>query len=202
MTTGFLALLVAPGKVGLATVLVLIAAVLDGVDGALARHIGGDRAFGAQLDSLADLLCFCIVPAHVMYETVLKDMPVPGLLTSCVFVLAGAWRLARFPLVQQPGHFVGLPTPAAGGLLMLLTLWAPAVAVLLGAALLSALMVSSLRFPTVLGAATMRLGRRGHKPDQRHRRGPAGPCRQHTAERADSALRTPGKGGMPRWGRR
>lgn len=216
LTTGFLALLVAPVKVALATALVLLAAVLDGVDGALARRAGGDRTFGAQLDSLADLLCFCVVPAFTVHETVLKDMPVPGLLASCGILLAGAWRLARFPLVQQQGHFVGLPTPAAGSLIMLLALGAPAVPALLGVALLSALMVSSLRFPTVrAAAAAVRPGRGAHTPRPWPRRehprlvprvlartrrprsrGPGRAGRQRAVERAGRALRVLRKGGM------
>ena len=163
LTGGFLALMLVPVHLGLAVVLVLLAAVLDGVDGALARRAGGDRTFGAQLDSLADLLCFCIVPALAAHHAARAQLPALGLLVSCVFLLTGAWRLARFPLVQQPGLFIGLPTPVAGGLLMLLTLWAPHTVVILGAALLSALMVSRVPFPTVLTAVAR--VRTRHHPD-------------------------------------
>jgi phosphatidylserine synthase len=52
-------------------------------------------------------------------------------------VVAGAWRLSRFPLVQEQGHFVGLPTPAAGVTIMLLVLATPSVAALVGAGVLS-----------------------------------------------------------------
>ncbi len=173
LTSGFLGLVLVPTQPGLAVALVLLAAVLDGVDGALARRAGGDGPFGAQLDSLADLLCFCVVPAYAAHLVVRAALPLLSLPVSCVFLLAGAWRLARFPLVQRSGVFVGLPTPAAGGVLMLLTLWAPVAAVLVGAAGLSALMVSSLRFPSVLAVAAS-VGGRGRPRRIRPRgRGPA-----------------------------
>ncbi len=174
LTLGFLALLVVPHRVGLATTLVLLAAGLDGLDGALARRSGGDHTFGAQLDSLADLVCFCVVPAFTLHHAVVSGPSAPAVLAPCAVVVAGAWRLARFPLVQQQGHFVGLPTPVAGGLIMLLVLWAPVVVALLGAVVLSALMVSSIRFPTVLAAATtVRPGHRAHALRRRFGRRPA-----------------------------
>jgi len=154
LTGGFLALILVPTHPAQAAVLVLLAAVLDGADGALARRAGGDRTFGAQLDSLTDLVCFCVVPAFATYHALRPQLPVLGLLMSGGFLLTGAWRLARFPLVQQPGLFIGLPTPAAGGLLMLLPPWAPPAAVVIGAALLSALMISTVPFPTVPAAVT------------------------------------------------
>jgi len=169
LTLGFLALVVAPSELGLAALLVVLAGVLDGVDGVLARRAGGDHTFGAQLDSLTDLLCFCVVPAYTTYQVVDDGLQVPGLLSSCLFLLAGAWRLARFPLVQRQGSFVGLPTPAAGALLMLLALLAPPVAVLLGAVLLSALMISTLRCPSVLAAAASVRPRRPDLPGRRLR---------------------------------
>ena len=150
---GFVALVLTSSQLAVATALVLLAALLDGVDGALARRAGGDRTFGAQLDSLADLLCFCVVPAFALHQVAPSAVAVGGVLVGCCVVLAGAWRLSRFPLVQVQGHFVGLPTPAAGVVLMVLALATPAGVALAGALVLSALMVSSLRFPTVLAAA-------------------------------------------------
>lgn len=163
LVAGFLALVATPTQALLATVLVLLAALLDGVDGALARRAGGDRTFGAQLDSLADLLCFCVVPALALHHAAPSSLAVIWVLGGCCVVLAGAWRLSRFPLVQEEGHFIGLPTPAAGVLLMVLALWAHPGVALAGALVLSALMVSSVRFPTVLAAAaSVRPGDRAH----------------------------------------
>ena len=159
---GFLALVATSSRLALATALVLLAALLDVVDGALARRAGGDRTFGAQLDSLADLLCFCVVPALALHH-VSSQSPVTGVLVGCCVVLAGAWRLSRFPLVQEQGHFVGLPTPAAGLTVMVLALATPPAAALAGAVVLSVLMVSSVRFPSVLAAAAS--VRPGHRAD-------------------------------------
>lgn len=168
LVVGFLALLLVPVWPGAALVLVLTAAVLDGVDGALARRSGKDHTFGAQLDSLADLLCFCVVPAFALYQ--LAPVPLAAAAGSGV-VLAGSWRLSRFPLVREHGHFVGLPTPAAGCLVLPLALWAPPALALIGAVALSALMVSSVRFPTVpVVVARVRRSRRIGPGPQRRRR--------------------------------
>lgn len=154
MTAGFLALATAAAHPWITLLLVALAGVLDGVDGALARRRGGDHTFGAQLDSLTDLLCFCVVPAYALMQSAESSRPGVATLAALSFLLAGAWRLARFPLVQQSGHFVGVPTPAAGGLLvLLLALPAPAWAAVACAPVLAVLMVSSLRVPTVLAAA-------------------------------------------------
>ena len=165
LSAGFAALLLVPTRLGTATALVAVAAVLDGIDGALARRRGGDLTFGAQLDSLADLLCFCVVPALALHQAAQPRAASAGSIIAGLFLLAGAWRLARFALLQRRGHFVGLPTPVAGILVMLLALWAPVAPALLGAALLGVLMVSALRFPTVpAAAAVVRSGRRGNRP--------------------------------------
>jgi CDP-diacylglycerol---serine O-phosphatidyltransferase len=160
---GFLALVATSSRLALATALILLAALLDVVDGALARRAGGDHTFGAQLDSLADLLCFCVAPALALHHASSAQPPVTGVLAGSSVILAGAWRLSRFPLVQEQGHFVGLPTPAAGVTIMLLVLGTPPGAALVGAVVLSALMVSSIRFPSVLAAAaSVRPGDRAH----------------------------------------
>lgn len=174
LSAGFLALLVAASNVGLATVLVLLAALLDWVDGALARRSACDHTFGSELDSLADLVCFGVVPAYTLYRVLLGELGVIGLLGCLAFLLAGAWRLARFPLVQRTEHFVGLPIPAAGILTMLLAMWCPeAVPALLAAAVLSALMVSTVPFPTVGALA------RGVIPDRSATQRPRPAGRRH-----------------------
>ncbi len=171
LVAGFLALLLVPVRPGAALVLVLTAAVLDGVDGALARRSGKDHTFGAQLDSLADLLCFCVVPAFALYQLAPAQLAPLAAAAGSGVVLAGSWRLSRFPLVQEHGHFVGLPTPASGCLVLPLALWAPPVPALVGAVALSALMASSVRFPTVpVVAARVRRSRRIGPGPQRRRR--------------------------------
>ena len=200
LCAGFLALLSVERSLGLTAALVGLAAVLDLVDGALARRSGCDRRFGAQLDSLADLVCFGVVPAYAVYVALLSRLPVAGVVVCLLFVVAGAWRLARFPLVQRSDRFIGLPIPAAGLAVVLLALWmpVPAVAAVLAVGL-SALMISTVPFPTVgmiAGAiprppaprAGLRRVRRRRPPvagaPRTHRRGPVRPL-------------TLGKRGMP-----
>ena len=150
LSTGFVALLVSQRSVALAAALVAVAAVLDGVDGVLARRSGCDPAFGGQLDSLNDVVCFGLVPAATLWWAVLHELPVAGALVCAGFLVAGAWRLARFHLVQRPDRFVGLPIPAAGVLLMAVALWSPlAWLAALAAVALSGLMVSTLPIPTL-----------------------------------------------------
>lgn len=148
--TGFAALLVAQDSVAVAAGLVACAAALDVADGALARRSGCDRTFGGQLDSLTDVVCFGVVPAATLWWALLHETPVVGAVACGGFLAAGAWRLARFHLVQRHDHFVGLPIPMAGLALMAVALWCPlgwlAAAV---AVALSALMVSTLPIPTL-----------------------------------------------------
>ena len=147
---GFLAVLVAPTNVGAAAALVGSAAVLDFLDGAAARRGAGGSDFGMNLDSLADLVSFGAAPALALYHASFRAWPVVGFFVCFAFVLAGTWRLARFPLVKQATTFVGLPIPLAGVLLVLLAAWTPPILLALLVTLgLSALMVSRLPFPTL-----------------------------------------------------
>lgn len=170
---GFGALLVTRDSVALAAALVGVAASLDAVDGMLARRWGGDRAFGGQLDSLSDIVCFGVVPAATLWWAVLQPLSTLGLLASGVLVVAGAWRLARFHLVQHPARYVGLPIPVSGLLIMASALWRPQpwLGVLVALAV-SALMVSTLPIPTLPAVARALDPRnRPHRPAslRRHR---------------------------------
>lgn len=106
--------------------LLCIAAFLDGIDGKVARKLKAESPTGAQLDSLADFLNFCITPALIAFEWHLKDMYFFGWLTTLIFLAGGAYRLARFNVMYSKGvenitsnYFVGLPTPAGAILLFL-----------------------------------------------------------------------------------
>ena len=164
LTAGFLALVAMPTNLLQATVLVLLAAGFDSLDGAMARRLptktplrsNVDSAtkglFGANLDSLADLVSFGVVPALALYLAVLHSLPILGLVGCLGFLLCGAWRLARFPLVKNPCRFVGLPIPPAGVVVMVLAAWGPPrLFALLAISTLSVLMISSLPFPTLSG---------------------------------------------------
>lgn len=169
LVVGFTALLVSQHAVGLAALLVVCSAACDAVDGALARRSGCDRAFGGQLDSLTDVVCFGVVPAVTLWWALLHRLSVLGAVVCGGFLVAGAWRLARFHLEQQPDRFVGLPIPPAGLLLMAVSLWCPSPwPALLVTVVVSALMVSTVSVPTVpaiIGALPPR--RRTHAAPRR-----------------------------------
>jgi CDP-diacylglycerol---serine O-phosphatidyltransferase len=127
LAAGFLAMLaVIDAQIWRATIWVIVAAVLDSLDGAVARGRSDDHAFGTNLDSLADMVSFGVVPAIALYLGPLHAMPILGLGASLVFLLGAAWRLARFPLVKRCDCFLGMPMPVAGVLLMVFLLWRPA----------------------------------------------------------------------------
>lgn len=174
LSGGFGALLVSQDAVGLAAGLIAGSAVLDGVDGALARRSGRDQAFGGQLDSLNDIVCFGLVPAATLWWALLHQLPVVGAVACGGFLIAGAWRLARFHLVHRPDRFVGLPIPPAGLLLMAVALWCPLPWLAVVAALaLSALMVSALPIPTLQAiAGALPPGARSHRATSRRPRRP------------------------------
>lgn len=108
--------------------LIVFAALIDGLDGHLARRLKSTSDFGAELDSLADFLNFGVAPALLVYQALLDDARGVGWLFVLVFTICCCLRLARFNVakaLETPGeqkskrHFVGVPAPA-GALLALL----------------------------------------------------------------------------------
>ncbi|WP_019202072.1 phosphatidylcholine/phosphatidylserine synthase, partial [Tsukamurella sp. 1534] len=118
----------AEGKIDLSILLVVVAAVLDGLDGRVARLLGASTKIGAELDSLADAINFGVTPALILYFTCLDGSPA-GWAVVLVYVVAMVLRLARFnTLAADPtapaytkDFFVGVPAPA-GALLVLVPL--------------------------------------------------------------------------------
>lgn len=100
---------------------IMLAILMDMVDGRIARWTKTTSSFGIEFDSLSDLISFGVAPAVMMYMLVLNTMHKPGIAISLFFVLAGALRLARFNTKAQGGEpsseFVGLPIPAAAAVL-------------------------------------------------------------------------------------
>jgi CDP-diacylglycerol--serine O-phosphatidyltransferase len=113
----------------LAVAFILAAAIIDGMDGRVARMLGATSNFGAQLDSLSDFVCFGVCPALLMYMWQLHDIKGMGWAVVLFFAVCAALRLARFNTMlyddkKQPWEkqfFVGVPAPA-GGILCLLPL--------------------------------------------------------------------------------
>src|ERR1035437_11097449 len=79
-----------------AAVAIFVAMVLDGLDGRVARLTRTQSAFGAEFDSLSDMVCFGAAPALIMYEWALKDLGRFGWISAFVFCVGAALRLARF----------------------------------------------------------------------------------------------------------
>lgn len=107
------------GQFKTAAVAILIAAVFDALDGKIARATHTLSKFGAEFDSLADLVSFGMAPALMMYLWVLQPMGRLGWLAAFLFMACGALRLARFNTnldQSSDGYFVGLPIPAAAGM--------------------------------------------------------------------------------------
>lgn len=115
------------GKIELGVYLILGAAVLDSVDGRIARLLKGTSKFGAELDSLADFVSFGAVPALVLYLWGMNEAGPIGWIAVLVFAICGALRLARFNVqIEDPNQpawmanfFTGVPIPAGAVLVML-----------------------------------------------------------------------------------
>jgi len=143
------------GKHGMAAVLVIIAMLLDGLDGRVARALNAQSEFGKELDSLSDVISFGVAPAFIMYVVAFNDpsviSPAFAWIVTAIFPICGALRLARFNVIAGvPGYFIGLPIPAAGGVLCTLALFASDINVyvlLVSTVLLSYLMVSTVKYP-------------------------------------------------------
>ncbi|MFH1824933.1 MAG: CDP-diacylglycerol--serine O-phosphatidyltransferase [Candidatus Firestonebacteria bacterium] len=106
--------------------LILLAMVLDLLDGIIARLTKTDSAFGLEFDSLADLTSFGIAPAVILYLSVLRYHGKLGWFFASVYVIGGALRLARFNsshVKTDSKNFTGLPIPAAAGILVSYTLF-------------------------------------------------------------------------------
>ncbi len=118
------------GRFELAIVAVVFAAVLDGIDGRVARFLKSTSDFGEQMDSLADFVNFGVAPAMILYLWVLNGARSLGWVVALVFAMCGCLRLARFNVMleapDQPdwkvNFFTGVPSPA-GALLALLPVY-------------------------------------------------------------------------------
>ncbi len=118
--SGFFAIVQAMnGKFEIAAVAIFIAMVFDGLDGRVARLTHTQSAFGAEYDSLSDMVSFGAAPALVIYVWALKDMGKLGWIAAFIYCVGAALRLARFNTnieVVDKRYFQGLPSPAAAAL--------------------------------------------------------------------------------------
>ncbi|HAD81897.1 MAG: CDP-diacylglycerol--serine O-phosphatidyltransferase [Candidatus Edwardsbacteria bacterium RIFOXYD12_FULL_50_11] len=141
--------------------LIILAGFFDSIDGMVARLTHHYSRFGAELDSLSDVVSFVLAPMILIYPLALKNLGLWGSLTAFAFVVAGAIRLARFNAniksLNEKEIFHGLPTPAAGGVVASFLLFSNAVGydlslvrfIPLVIILLSFLMVSDIEYPPI-----------------------------------------------------
>ena len=95
---------------------IFLSAILDGLDGKVARMTGTTSKFGVELDSLADVIAFGVAPGVLMYTWALKPFGKLGWLAAFLYVVCGALRLARFNVqvsTVESKRFIGMPIPAA-----------------------------------------------------------------------------------------
>lgn len=117
-------------RYGLALAAIVFAAILDGIDGRLARLLKGTSRFGAELDSLADFVNFGVAPALILYFWGLHDLKSGGWIAAMGFAICAGLRLARFNVMSADpdrpawtaNFFVGVPAPA-GAIIVLLPIY-------------------------------------------------------------------------------
>ena len=145
------------GEYGTAAPFIGIAMVLDMLDGRIARLTGASSAFGHEFDSLADVVSFGLAPAILVFSWGLEPLGRLGWTASFLYVTAAAMRLARFNIqsaATDKRYFVGMPTPAAAGVLASsvfaypsgLNDYRPALLALAVVLIPAFLMVSTIRF--------------------------------------------------------
>src|SRR5215467_8007721 len=118
------------GRMGLAVGAIVFAAILDGIDGRVARMIKGQSKFGAELDSLADFVNFGVAPGLILYFWQLHELHDGGWIAAMVFAISGGLRLARFNATMDDpnkppfasNYFTGVPAPA-GAITVLLPVY-------------------------------------------------------------------------------
>ncbi|GIX18110.1 MAG: CDP-diacylglycerol--serine O-phosphatidyltransferase [Rhodothalassiaceae bacterium] len=150
------------GRFKSAVTAVIIAGVLDGLDGTIARLLKSTSRFGAELDSLSDVIAFGVAPAIVIYSWGLADLGRIGWIVALAYAVACALRLARYNTQaeeggeddkRRAGFFVGVPAPAGAALVLFapivdfafdMTIFRSSSALALYVAVIAGLMVSTL----------------------------------------------------------
>lgn len=161
---GFLAIVqVADGRFDYASWLIVLAAFFDMLDGMMARLTNGQSLFGVELDSLADIVSFGVAPSFMIYTFGLSEHGIPGVIVSSLPAICGAVRLARFNIEfegEKKSWFSGLPIPVAAMVIVAIIVNGERLSFLtpgngsasfyfMSVILLSALMVSTIRFDAV-----------------------------------------------------
>ncbi len=152
------------GRFEAAAIAILVAMVLDGMDGRIARLTNTQSDFGAEYDSLADMVSFGVAPALVIYQWSLTALGKLGFVAAFMYAAATALRLARFNTqvgIADKRYFQGLPSPAAAAIIAALVWtgdqlgWRDSTTMVIGAIFVTiaaaALMVSKIRYHSFKG---------------------------------------------------
>lgn len=134
-----------------AAILILVAAVMDGMDGRVARKFDAESEMGKELDSLCDLVSFGVAPAILLYSQILhQHFMIISLLVTLLFIVCGALRLARFNVLNISEYFVGIPITLAGMVMAVISLLAGYISPIIIISfmfILALLMVSNIKVP-------------------------------------------------------
>ena len=147
------------GEFTVASWLIVLALVFDGLDGRVARLTNTCSHFGVEFDSLADLIAFGVAPAILLYMYAGNEFGRFGIVTASLFVIFGAIRLARFNVMTaqtEPSVFIGVPIPTAAVFISILVLLFQKYGFLhqllyllpIASIVVSLLMVSNIRYPS------------------------------------------------------
>lgn len=159
ISCGFISMIVAAeGRFELAVYLLVVAIVLDTLDGVIARWLNATSEFGQEMDSFSDAISFGAAPAFLVYQAILKDSEPFGLTVALVYLLCAILRLTRFN-VTSDAHIkerrtVGAPVPVAASYLMVAVLIRDMVRpahVAFLVLLMAGLMLSRIPLPNIKG---------------------------------------------------
>lgn len=134
----------------LAAIFILAAALADRMDGKIARQLNCESNLGKELDSLSDLVSFGVAPCVIIWRISLNVMGFWGYVPILIFVIAGAFRLARFNTSNMSGSFLGMPITIAGSIIAFITFFTDNTTVLsVFLVILAFLMVSKIKFKKI-----------------------------------------------------
>ena len=147
---GFALISIFQDQYHISTLFIFLAALMDRFDGMVARRLKTESELGKHLDSLCDIVSFGVAPAMLLYQSTIHIFSLPGMLTTCLFIACGAYRLARFNISKRSNeYFTGLPITVAGtfaAFSFLFSSYVSSIFYIFILILLSALMVSPIQF--------------------------------------------------------
>jgi CDP-diacylglycerol---serine O-phosphatidyltransferase len=139
------------GYYSTAAVFIILAVVMDGLDGRVARRLDIISLLGKELDSLCDLVSFGVAPALLIYAQVLNHFVFSlGVVVAVLYIVCGAYRLARFNVLNISDYFVGVPITMAGAIVAVVSLlagWLPSSLIFAVLLLLALMMISTFKVP-------------------------------------------------------